>query len=130
MDAAQHGRRRDATGALAFTASGGANEQTLYGYEVAGLGSSPQLDKSSTGSGNSAGPLDSGSTGSISFAPEIILGTGVGYALNLNSPGSPWISQVGTVALRMRATRLRHRPAARMTGPKPPITVVHGWQEL
>lgn len=80
---------------LTFTAAGGATSQSLIGFEIAGLGASPVLDQSSAGNGNNAGPADSGTTGAITAAPEIIIGVSVGYALTVTAPGAPWTSVAG-----------------------------------
>ena len=42
-------------------------------YEVAGLGATPTLDKSTSGSGITSATIDSGSTGAITSAPEFIV---------------------------------------------------------
>jgi len=70
----------------------------LVGWEVAGLGASPSLDKKSTGAAPAGGSTAaaSGSTGAITSAPEFIaacMGTQNQFTA---APGSPWtVTAVG-----------------------------------
>ena len=64
----------------------------LFWYEVSGLGASPALDKSNSGT-SANGTANSGASGAITAAPEIVLGASVGYSLSQNAPSSPWVSQ-------------------------------------
>jgi hypothetical protein len=80
---------------LTFSATGGASEQSLIGFEVSGLGPSPVADRSSEGSGINSGPAASGTTAAIQASPEIVIGASVGYALTVTAPGAPWTSVAG-----------------------------------
>lgn len=65
------------------------NSQTgMLGWEVAGLGASPALDVSSTGSGASTSAT-SGTTGATTQAAEIVLGVLVGLDGLTGTPASP-----------------------------------------
>ena len=62
--------------------------------EVSGLGASPLLDAGAAPNPQTAsgvmGAIGSGSTGNITTSPELIIGTAIGFALNLTPPGAPW----------------------------------------
>lgn len=81
---------------MTFSATGGATQQTLYGYEVSGLGSGPALDKSVFDNGSASGPAISGTTPAIAYSPEFVIGWDVGYALSMAGPTTGgWTTQVG-----------------------------------
>lgn len=65
------------------------NSQTgLVAWEAAGLGSTPVLDKSSTGSGAGGTPT-SGTTGSTTVAAELVVATLIGLDGLTGTPTSP-----------------------------------------
>ena len=78
--------------AVAITVTDGTTSSLcgLIAYEVAGLGTAPTLDKSSSAVSNSNAP-NSGTTAAITSAPEFILG---GVALNPGITAGPagWTS--------------------------------------
>lgn len=59
-------------------------------YEVSGLGGSPGLDQSSSGSSNASTAIDSGTTGAITAAPELILAGAATFSGSGAGPGAPW----------------------------------------
>jgi hypothetical protein len=61
-----------------------------FAYEISGLGASPGLDKSSSGSSSGSTAIDSGSSGAIGFAPELILGGAATFSGSGAGPSSPW----------------------------------------
>jgi hypothetical protein len=61
-------------------------------YEVAGLGATPALDKSSTGQAASTTAVSSGSSGNITQAPEFVIGAAAIWN-GMPPPTSPWTSQ-------------------------------------
>jgi hypothetical protein len=63
----------------------------LAAYEIAGLGTSPSLDKSSTSSGNSTA-VTSGASGAITTTPEIVIGGLVIFGQVMALVTSPWTS--------------------------------------
>lgn len=80
---------------VSVTVGGGGSAFGLWAYEVAGLGTSPSLDQSvKNGNGNSANP-NSGTTGAITAAPELVLGAGIMLGVALTSPGAPWTVEAG-----------------------------------
>lgn len=62
----------------------------IIAWEVSGLGASPALDKSSTGSGSGSGNQSSGASGNITNAPEFIAGVVVQDGTAGTLPSSPW----------------------------------------
>lgn len=60
--------------------------------EVAGLGSSPSLDQSSTGDNPDTASLSSGATGNTTTQPEFVLAGGVAISEVLTLVGTPWTS--------------------------------------
>lgn len=63
--------------AVDVTNSGGGIGQVAY--EVAGLGTSPSLDQSASGSSTSSSSLTTGATGAITGAPEIVIGASMTF---------------------------------------------------
>jgi hypothetical protein len=89
--------------AITMSGSNAISNVGLFYYEVAGLGSAPVLDQSSSGnSGSGSGTaVSSGTTGAITSAPEFILGAGgndqgagsgaAGFtSLNMSGLGNAW----------------------------------------
>ena len=69
----------------------------MFAYEIAGLGSAPQLDPGggvSSGAGYTAS-LDSGACPAIIDAPEIIFGFGHIYDVALSAPPGGWTTMTG-----------------------------------
>ena len=60
----------------------------VFGYEIAGLGATPQTDQNAYASG--AVPDISVSTGDITAAPEIIIGSAIAYGQEAGPPGAGW----------------------------------------
>lgn len=67
-----------------YTPSGSQVGQVAY--EVAGLGTSPSLDKPASGSGTTTGTVTSGSTGAITGSPELIVGGAMIFAGATGAP--------------------------------------------
>ena len=66
----------------------------MVGYEISGLGASPQLDSGASPNpaetaGNSTNPA-SGSTGALTQSQEILFGMAVEYGVAVTGPSSPW----------------------------------------
>lgn len=59
---------------VSYTVTNAAGSIGSVIYEVSGMGNSPALDQSSSGSSISATTADSGATGGITASPELILG--------------------------------------------------------
>lgn len=64
----------------------------VVAWEVAGLGSSPALDKFSTATGGGTGVQSSGSSGNITSSPEFIAGAIVQDGTADGLPSSPWVN--------------------------------------
>ena len=58
-------------------------------YDVAGLGSSPALDKGNTASGTGTS-VTSGASGNITQLPEFVLGSYVTFGQTIATAGAPW----------------------------------------
>jgi hypothetical protein len=69
----------------------------MFAYEIAGLGSAPQLDPGggvASGAGYTAS-LNSGACPAITEAPEIIFGFGHIYDIALSAPPGGWTTMIG-----------------------------------
>jgi hypothetical protein len=69
----------------------------MFAYEVAGLGSAPQLDPAGgvTSEAGSVTAVNSGICPAITAAPEIIFGFGHIYDVTLAAPSSAWTTMIG-----------------------------------
>lgn len=62
----------------------------LTALEVAGLGTSPSLDKSNPSSATTGTAVTSGASGAITTVPELVLAALIIYGQVMNDVGAPW----------------------------------------
>ena len=75
---------------IGWTTSGQSGFVGCFAIEVAGLGTTPVLDQSSSNSSGTSTSVATGSTGSIVTAPEIIFAAAAVAESYSNQPGAPW----------------------------------------
>lgn len=99
----------------------------ILALEVAGLGSSPQLDPgggTSTGSGLQTVGSSTGLTPAITQSPELVVGAALGYAVDQNGVGSPWTEYTpgnsfvtcGYQIVASSGNQYRYNPTANSSG--------------